>query len=153
MIIGGSILILINTLIIRERKYEIGVLRTIGMKKSLVSLQFVSEIFIVAIISFILGTGIGSSLSVNVANSLLKDEISASTEANDKINENFGNRDNRRDFKNNGVQKIDSINAIVDTRVIVSMMESLIILTITSSAVAIFSINRFKPLTILKERG
>lgn len=153
MIIGGSILILINTLIIRERKYEIGVLRTIGMKKSLVSLQFVLEIFIVAIISFIIGTAVGSSLSVNVANNLLKDEISASTEENNKINDNFGNRENMRTFKKNGVQKIDSINAIVDIRVIISMMESLIILTITSSAVAIFSINRFKPLTILKERG
>lgn len=153
MIIGGSILILINTLIIRERKYEIGVLRTIGMKKSLVSLQFVLEIFIVAIISFIIGTAVGSSLSVNAANNLLKDEISASTEENNKINDNFGNRENMRTFKKNGVQKIDSINAIVDTRVIISMMESLIILTITSSAVAIFSINRFKPLTILKERG
>ena len=153
MIIGGSILILINTLIIRERKYEIGVLRTIGMKKSLVSLQFISEIFIVAIISFIIGTSIGASLSVNVANNLLKDEISASTEENNKINDNFGVKDNKRDFKNPSIQKIDSINAIVDNHVIISMMESLIILTITSSAVAIFSINRFKPLTILKERG
>lgn len=153
MIIGGSILILINTLIIRERKYEIGVLRTIGMKKSLVSLQFVFEIFVVAVISFIIGTGVGSSLSVNVANNLLKNEISASTDTNDKINENFGNRENKHDFKKTGVQKIDSINAIVDTHVIISMMESLIILTITSSAVAIFAINRFKPLTILKERG
>ena len=84
---------------------------------------------------------------------MLKDEISASTEENNKINDNFGNRENMHTFKKNGVQKIDSINAIVDTRVIISMMESLIILTITSSAVAIFSINRFKPLTILKERG
>lgn len=153
MIIGGSILILINTLIIRERKYEIGVLRTIGMKKSLVSLQFVFEIFVVAVISFIIGTGVGSSLSVNVANNLLKNEISASTNTNDKINKNFGSRENKHDFKKTGVQKIDSINAIVDMHVIISMMESLIILTITSSAVAIFAINRFKPLTILKERG
>lgn len=153
MIIGGSILVLINTLIIRERKYEIGVLRTIGMKKSIVSLQFVLEIFIVAICSFIIGTGIGSTLSVNVANNLLENEITEQENSNNKVNDNFGNH-GKQDFKpNQSIAKVDSIKAIVDIKVITSMLYSLIILTITSSLVAIISINRFKPLTILKERG
>ena len=153
MIIGGSILVLINTLIIRERKYEIGVLRTIGMKKSLVSLQFVLEIFIVAICSFVIGTGIGSTLSVNVANNLLENEITEQENSNNKVNDNFGNH-GKQDFKpNQSIAKVDSIKAVVDIKVITSMLYSLIILTITSSLVAIVSINRFKPLTILKERG
>ena len=153
MIIGGSILVLINTLIIRERKYEIGVLRTIGMKKSLVSLQFVLEIFIVAICSFVIGTGIGSTLSVNVANNLLENEITEQENSNNKVNDNFGNH-GKQDFKpNQSIVKVDSIKAVVDIKVITSMLYSLIILTITSSLVAIVSINRFKPLTILKERG
>ena len=152
MIIGGSILVLINSLIIRERKYEIGVLRTIGMKKSLVSLQFVLEVFIVAICSFSIGTCVGSSLSVGVANNLLKNEITQEENNNSKINENFGNP-GKENFKQKNIAKVDSIQAVVDIKVISYMLYSLIILTIISSLVAIISINRFKPLTILKERG
>lgn len=153
MVIGASILVLINSLIIRERKYEIGVLRTIGMKKILVSLQFVVEIFIVAICSFIIGTGIGSTLSVGVANNLLKEEISSSNNEQNKINSNFGDKDKKFNFQPSELKKVDSINAVVDFKVITSMMYSLVILTVVSSFVAIISINRFKPLRILKERG
>lgn len=151
-IIGGSILILINSLIIRERKYEIGVLRTIGMSKSKVSWQFVLEIFFVAFVSFIIGTGIGSTLSVNIANNLLQNEISSTENRKEDIGKNFGDKKMDISFSG-GIEKIDSINAVVDFKVIVSMLEALILLTITSSLVAIVSINQFKPLTILKERG
>ena len=34
LIIGGVVLVVINMINIRERRYEIGVLRTVGMKKS-----------------------------------------------------------------------------------------------------------------------
>ncbi len=73
--------------------------------------------------------------------------------SNNKVNDNFGNH-GKQDFKpNQSIVKVDSIKAVVDIKVITSMLYSLIILTITSSLVAIVSINRFKPLTILKERG
>lgn len=75
LIVGSIVLIVINMINVRERKYEIGVLRTIGMKKSLVSLQFMTELFIVAIVSLTLGAFAGSCMSVPTANSLLKQEI------------------------------------------------------------------------------
>ena len=43
LMIGGIVLFVINMIHIRERKYEIGVLRTIGMKKSSVVLKFLME--------------------------------------------------------------------------------------------------------------
>ncbi len=39
LVFGGSVLILISILGIRERKYEIGVLRAMGMKKEKLLLE------------------------------------------------------------------------------------------------------------------
>lgn len=90
LIIGGVVLFVINMINIRERKYEIGVLRTIGMKKSLVVTQFMSELLIVTLISLLLGAGIGATCSVKVANNLLATEIANANAETEKINQNFG---------------------------------------------------------------
>lgn len=92
LIIGGVVLIVINMINIRERKYEIGVLRTIGMKKSKVSLQFMFELLVVCLIALLMGAGIGSFTSVPVANSLLANEISNANSKYENINSNFGHR-------------------------------------------------------------
>lgn len=90
LVIGGVVLVVINMINIRERKYEIGVLRTIGMKKSKVALQFMSELLIVCIISLSLGSVIGSVSSVPVSNILLQNEIENTNSKYDDISKNFG---------------------------------------------------------------
>ena len=88
--IGGVVLVVINMINIRERKYEIGVLRTIGMKKSKLSMQFMFELLVVCIFALLLGAGIGSFTSVPIANSLLANEIENANSKYDNINNNFG---------------------------------------------------------------
>ena len=88
--IGGIVLVVINMINIRERKYEIGVLRTIGMKKSKVSIQFMSELLIVCIISLVIGAFGGSLLSVPVSNMLLSNEIENANSKYNDISNNFG---------------------------------------------------------------
>ena len=88
--IGAKVLIVINMINIRERKYEIGVLRTIGMKKRKVSLQFMIELLIVAVISLSIGAFIGSYASVPVSNKLLAEEINNSQSEYNDIRRNFG---------------------------------------------------------------
>lgn len=90
VIIGGVVLIVINMINIRERKYEIGVLRTIGMKKCKVSLQFMFELLVVCLIALLIGAGIGSFTSVPVANSLLANEIKNANSKYENISNNFG---------------------------------------------------------------
>ena len=99
LIIGGVVLIVINMINIRERKYEIGVLRTIGMKKSKVSLQFMFELLVVCFVSLLIGAGIGSLTSVPVANSLLANEISNANNKYENINHNFGKYNMPPDIK------------------------------------------------------
>ena len=162
--IGGVVLVVINMINIRERKYEIGVLRTVGMKKRLLSLQFISELLIVAIVSLIIGAGIGSICSVPVANNLLANEISNSSSKYDDIGKNFGfgdthnNDSNRPNMKNfdfgvANVNQVDSIDAIVDYRVLLKLLGIGLLLTLLSSLASMIAIARFQPLQILKERG
>ena len=155
-VIGAIVLLVINMINIRERKYEIGVLRTIGMKKSLLTLQFISELLIIAVISLLIGAGIGSLVSVPVSNSLLQSEISSATEQKENINQNFGGGMQDRFDKVSGiteVQAFDSINAVVDIKVLGQLFALGIILTLISSLAAMVSIQKFSPLTILKERS
>ena len=90
LIIGGVVLIVINMINIRERKYEIGVLRTIGMKKSKVSIQFMLELLIVTLFGLLIGAGIGAVTSVPIANSLMANEIETANSKYDNIEKNFG---------------------------------------------------------------
>ena len=157
LIIGAVVLLIINMINIRERKYEIGVLRTIGMKKSKVCLQFVLELLIVAFASLLLGAFTGAMVSVPVSNSLLKNEITASQESSNNIQENFGHGGNKQnDRKFNGVANVeafDSIDATVDMKVLLELLGIGLSLTLISSLSAILSIEKFSPLKILKERS
>ena len=157
LIIGAVVLLIINMINIRERKYEIGVLRTIGMKKSKVCLQFVLELLIVAFASLLLGAFTGAMVSVPVSNSLLKNEITASQESSNNIQENFGHGGNKQnDRKFNGVANVeafDSIDATVDMKVLLELLGIGLSLTLISSLSAILSVEKFSPLTILKERS
>ena len=164
LIIGTIVLLIINMINIRERKYEIGVLRTIGMKKSKVCLQFISELFIVSFIAILLGAGIGATMSVPVSNSLLKNEISSSQNETNNIKENFGkgghdstempNNNFDKGFKGVAtIQAFDSIDAVVDFKVLFELIAIGLGITLISSLSAITSIQKFSPLTILKERS
>lgn len=166
LVIGGVVLLVINMINIRERKYEIGVLRTVGMKKSLVISQFVTELLAVSIVGLMIGALCGSFVSVDLANNLLENEISNANEQVNNINKNFGgmrpSSTRGDDFKfvgNNkisgivNINQIDSIEAVVDFEVLVKLLLIGIALTMFSSISACISIARFSPLTILKERS
>ena len=158
LIIGGIVLLVINAINIRERKYEIGVLRTIGMKKSSLAIQFMIELMIVSFASLIIGAAIGSSISVPISNKLLSSEIESSSEEINNIGKNFGGmaNDNKDFSKINGINTVSeftSIDAAVDIKVLAEVLTIGLCLTMLSSAASISAIQKFSPLTILKERS
>ena len=58
LIIGAIILVVLNIFNVRERKYEVGVLTAMGMKKWKVAVQFMCEILVVTMIAIVVGAGI-----------------------------------------------------------------------------------------------
>lgn len=123
-----------------------------------VCLQFILELLIISLISLIIGAVIGALISLPVSNGLLKNEISSSQSQNNSVMENFGARDfnNMNGKKFNGVlqvQEFDSINAVVDLRVLAEPLGVGLLLTLVSSFASIFSIQRFSPLTRRDHNG
>jgi len=158
LIISSLVLFVINMINIRERKYEIGVFRTIGMSKFKLTIQFVLELLIVAGIALIIGAVIGGFLAKPVGNMLLENEIETTQNEQQQISENFGRggKDNRPEMQFNNrdqVQAIESIEAVVDFTVVMQLLCIGILLTLISSLASMISIQRFSPLTILKERS
>lgn len=165
LVIGGIVLFIINMINIRERKYEIGVLRTIGISKSKLTMQFVSELLMVGFVALMLGAGIGAAMSQSVSNSLLASEINSSKESSEKVKSNFGgpggfnpmaDGGSMKDFAEKGRPKVeayDSIDAVVNINVLLELLGIGLTLILISSLAAMVSIQRFTPLTILKERS
>jgi len=71
LVLGAFIMVLLSAISIRERKYEIGVLRAMGMKKKKVALGLWVEIFAITCICFVLGMSAGIMLSQPVSNMIL----------------------------------------------------------------------------------
>ncbi len=164
LLIGGIVLFIINMINIRERKYEIGVLRTIGISKVKLTMQFVFELLIVGFVAIMLGAGIGATMSKSVSNSLLASEIENAETSNEQIKNNFGSMgEGNFDFNKGGqafgrkgtpnIQAYDSIDAVVSISVILELLGIGLTLILISSLSAMISIQRFSPLTILKERS
>ena len=90
LIIGGIILAVLNIFNIRERKYEIGVLAAIGMKKWKIAVQYTTELLCVTFIAIIIGTGVGAAGSVPITNTLLEKQIESQTSTKENQMANFG---------------------------------------------------------------
>lgn len=153
-IISSIVLFVINMINIRERKYEIGVFRTIGVSKLKLTMQFILELLIVAIIMLCMGALCGTYLSKPVGNMLLQNEIETSESEKEEISNNFGKGPMEMNFSGTTqIQSIDTIDAVVDFTVIAQLLGIGLLLTFISSSASMISIQRFSPLTILKERS
>lgn len=164
MLVGGTVLVAFNIYNIRERKYEVGVLTAIGMKKRKVALQFVSEIFLVTLASIIIGTAVGAAASVPVADKLLAAQVTSAQE-DTSSGQTFGgpqgmpsgeqgtpDRGGPGGFRGRVVDYVSSVNASADMVVVAELMGIGVLLTVLSSMGALIFILRFEPLKILASR-
>ncbi len=83
LILGSIVLILISVMAIRERKYEVGVLRAMGMKKGRVALGMLSEVVILTVFCLLLGLGIASQASKPIAGAMLQNQVALTQQADD----------------------------------------------------------------------
>lgn len=174
--IGAVIRIVLHIFAIRERKYEIGVLAAIGMKKWKIAVQFLTESLCITFCALIIGAGIGAVSSVPVTNHLLAQQIEnsssfgqeqwfgretgaqGSTEAPEQPG---GSKEKAEtpEVSNAGgpgfaqaADYVSSISSATDMQVILEMMGIGILLTLISGCTALIFIMRYDPLKILSNR-
>ncbi len=161
IIVGIIILSVINLLNIKERKYEIGVLRSIGMSKTKVAISLLTETFIVASVSLIIGISLSFILSQPVTDYMLEEQINTTITEAENASMNFGNErmgqqmmDKFNQSMGNGdVEYISDLTVTVDSNIILMVIAYTIILVLFSSLLAILNINKYEPNKILQSRG
>ncbi|GBG96304.1 ABC transporter permease [Lactococcus termiticola] len=81
-IAGAIILALIVMLMVRERRFEIGVLMSLGESKLKIVAQFFTELFMVMIVSVLIASAAGNVVGNVVGQQLLKQETTQTTSNN-----------------------------------------------------------------------
>lgn len=151
LIFGIFVLILLSLLSNRERKYEVGVLRSMGMSKAKISLNFILESFMMMIVCLVIGLTIGTQVAKPVSDSLIKSQIEAE---NNKSKQNGmfvtsiavgGNFEQAK--------PLEQIDTRLDTTSLLQIIGISIVLVIISNAVSILYITKFEPINILSERS
>jgi putative ABC transport system permease protein len=125
---GAAILILLSILAIRERKYEIGVLRAMGMKKEKVALLLWIEMLAVTWICLILGIIIGAVVMQPVSSVLLSWQV---TEAATQLSE---------------------IHVNIGFQLLLEIVAITLLLVSIAGVLSISKITKYEPIKILMER-
>ncbi|MCL2883488.1 MAG: ABC transporter permease [Coriobacteriia bacterium] len=81
LVIGAAIIALLASLAVRERKYEIGVLRAMGLKRLKVGLGLWLELIIVTVICLVIGLGIGTAVASPISDYMLTSQTNATNNA------------------------------------------------------------------------
>ena len=177
--IGTIILVVLNIFNVRERKYEIGVLTAMGMKKGKVALQFLTEIFVVTLAAVVIGAVAGAVSAVPVTNALLAGQVESQQTQSDKIEMNFGrggegmsdmqtppDSAEMSDGKGGGnfgdrfagilgqdaADYITEVNSAMNFTVVLQMLGIAVLLTLVSGMVSMLFVMRYEPLKILANR-
>lgn len=160
LIIGGIILVVINMFNLRERKYEVGVLAAIGMKKRKIITQFVCELLVITFVAIAIGAVIGAAASVPVTNTLLAQQVEKEESSQTQLDNNFGfsgdksvNRGGVKNPQTAPVKYIESVSSATNLTVILEMVLIGILLTVISAMAAMVTILRYEPLQILSNRS
>ena len=155
LVLGAVILILLSSIAIRERKYEIGVLRAMGMKKKKVALGLLYEMVAITAVCLVLGLGAGTFTAQPVANILLTRQIEAAESANQTQMTGTGGQM----MVMAGAQTTAAPQALseIDVRLSSGAMSQIalisLLLAVLSSVVGIANITKYEPIKILMERN
>ncbi|BAQ13780.1 ABC transporter permease [Clostridium botulinum B2 128] len=158
-IAGAMILVLIIALSLKDRKYEIGVLLSLGESKFKVISQLIVEVLLVASIAFATSAFTGNLAANKIGDTLLANEIEVTESSSAQENQNFGGRGTMAvgpGRMNSNVTKNADVVKEIDVSVTSKDLEKLagigLLIVIASAAIPTISVLRFSPKTILSKR-
>ena len=154
LILGAIVLALVSFMSVKERKYEVGVLRAMGMEKSKVAFGVLAEAAMISGICLALGLGAGILVAQPIADNMLEGRVAA-------VNEEFAGGANRVLFAGGQMQTDDNtqgyepksdIKVNLDAQVIVQIIIVTLALAALSGVIGVVLITQYEPLKILRER-
>jgi len=154
LILGALILILLSAIAIRERKYEIGVLRAMGMEKHKVALGLWSEMIAITCLCLFLGLGVGVAVSQPVTNALLAGQVESANAAAEAAASapkqiSIGGFNTAAD----SVSALDELNVSLGIDTVLEIILISLLLASVAGITSISRITKYEPIKILVERN
>lgn len=152
LIFGGTIIALLSSIAIRERKYEIGVLRAMGMKKHKVAFGLWSEMLMITCLCLVIGLGVGTLAAQPVTNVLLNHQIEAAEVASSgpsgpMMGMVMGGS------PVNSAEPLQNINITLGLITMLQIVAIALLLASFAGLVSISKITKYEPIKILMERN
>jgi len=157
LVLGGIVLVLVSYIAIRERKYEIGVLRAMGMERGKIAVGILLEAVMITALCLVIGLGAGATAAQPMADRLLAGEVEAQTEAIASSGEGgrvlMAGGQVQTDDRASGYRAISEIEVAIGMDVIIQIIFVALAFAAVSSAIGIIRITQYEPLKILRERA
>jgi len=158
LILGAIVLALISFLAVRERKYEVGVLRAMGMERGKVAIGIFAEAVMIATLCLVIGLGAGSVVAQPIANGLLESRVTA---AEAKSEETGDDKYFQATTFGGQMQTVSRVGYVPESEITVGLSADVIIqiiiitlcLAALSGIIGVVIITHYEPLKILRERN
>ena len=153
--LGAIVLALLSFMAVRERKYEVGVLRAMGMERGKVAFGILAEAVIISAACLILGLCAGSLAAQPIADNMLEARVADTEEeyadgANKVL---FAGGQMQTDDNTQGYEPESEIQVGLSAAVIVQIIMVTLALAALSGVIGIVFITQYEPLKILRERN
>ena len=163
LLLGMIILLLLSSIAIRERKYEIGVLRAMGMKKRGVAFGLLSEVIMITVVCLILGLSVGVAVAQPVSDMLLENQLNQLESQNNNMA--YGPMGGIRTGQgvammgarlggpgSTPAEALKSMDVSMSAATIGEIILVSLLLAVFASVAGITHITRYEPIKILSER-
>jgi len=155
LMLGAITLALISYMAVRERKYEVGVLRAMGLDRSKIAFGLIAESLMIAAVCLVIGLGAGSAMAQPIANGLLNSRVEEA-EAVENPGANrvlFAGGQTQIGDGTAGYTPISEIQLSLGADVIVQIILITLGLAALTGIIGMVIITKYEPLKILRERG
>ncbi len=149
-IAAAVIVLLMMTMIVRERKREIGVIKAIGGTNFKVIAQFVTEALTLTLIGGIIGIGLGIAVSGSITEGLVQNQTNSSSQQRSGMRGGMGNPGGGGGFFRGAQQGLQSVTSTVNPAVIASGVGLTFLIAIIGSAIPAWFIARIRPAEVLR---
>ena len=146
VLLGAVLLIILSILAIRERRYEVGVLRAMGMKKCQVIAGFICESLFITCFSLLIGLGGATMISEPVAASVLHDQKASTTQP-------ISFSETGLQVSSSDVSEIKELPTALSSHAMTQIILISLLLALIASASSVIYITRYEPIKILSERN
>ena len=153
LILGAIVLALLSFMAVRERKYEVGVLRAMGMERGKVAFGILAESVMIAVVCLAIGLGAGSLVSQPIADGILAGkvaEVEAEPERNVAL---FAGGQSQFGDGSSGYTPESEVQVGLSADTLVQIIILTLSLAAMSGIIGVVIITQYEPLKILRERN